>query len=279
MDLKTSRPNDLPDFSTPPVAETVLSLQFQPIEGLTAAHVGLIWQKFRDRLPFIEEQPSLRPVFETFDIPSPTQVEISFEEKPPIPRSWFLNESKTELVQVQSDRFIHNWRKLEGAEPYPRYEPIRDRFRTEVKTLEQCLRDEKLGALSINQCEVTYINHIKPSGVWNSHGQLEAVLQNWAELPTPKFLPQMEDAAVRLRFVMEKDGKRIGRLHVSLQPARKRADNSPIMNMTLTARGEPLGEGIEGAFTFFDLGREWIVRGFADLTTHEMWKAWGRNDA
>jgi hypothetical protein len=47
--------------------------------------------------------------------------------------------------------------------------------------------------------------------------------------------------------------------------------------MNLTARGKPLSGDIDGAFAFFDLGRRWIVKGFADLTTQIMQeKVWER---
>ena len=157
------RPVDLPDFGNPPLAETVLSIQFEPLAGLTAAHVGVLWQSFRDRLPIIEEHQRLPPALEKFGPPSPPQVEVTVDEKPPVPRLWFLNEQGTELIQVQSDRFVHNWRKMQSLDPYPRYEPIRDKFRDEVKTLGQFLKDERLGSLAVNQCEVTYVNHIEPS--------------------------------------------------------------------------------------------------------------------
>ncbi len=279
MSTVQGRPEDLPDFRKPPLAETVLSLQFEPIAGLTTAHLGLLWQRFRERLPFIEEQPPLPPVVEKFGTPSPAQVEVTVEEKPPVPRLWFLNQDKTELIQVQADRFIHNWRKMEGLEPYPRFEPIRDKFRNEVDTLVQFLNDEGMGAPVVNQCEVTYVNHIEPLGVWQRHGQLEKVLSNWTAAPERRFLPEAEDGGVRLRFVMrDESGKPFGRLHVISQPAWKKTDNTPIMVLNLTARGAPLGEGIEGAFRFFELGRRWIVKGFAELTTSEMQKAWERID-
>jgi hypothetical protein len=55
------------------------------------------------------------------------------------------------------------------------------------------------------------------------------------------------------------------------------------MIMTLTARGFPIRvaetSDIEAAFAFFDLGREWIVKGFKDLTTPAMHKVWGIKDA
>ena len=279
MALTRGRPEDVPDFRKPPLAETVLSLQFEPVSGLTTAHVGVLWERFREQLPLIEEHPPLPPVFEKFGPPSGAQVEVTVEEKPPAPRVCFLNPEKTELIQVQPDRFIHNWRKMQGIEPYPRYEPIRDKFRGEVAVLEQFLQDEGLGTLAVNQCEATYVNHIEPSGVWERHGQLERVLRNWARLLAGTFLPEAEDGAVRLRFVIPGEaGKPIGRLHVALQPAWMKADNSPILTLNLTARGMPLGEGVEGAFAFFDLGRRWIVRGFADLTTPEMHRVWERMD-
>jgi hypothetical protein len=106
------------------------------------------------------------------------------------------------------------------------------------------------------------------------------VLRNWSALRDSSFLPEAEDGAIRLRFVIRDRGVTpIGRLHVALQPGWKKADNSPILLMNLTARGAPLGEGISGAFDFFDLGHEWIVKGFADLTTAEMHRAWERIDA
>ncbi|SRR5579883_162209 len=279
MDVIPGRPEDLPDFRKPPLAETVLSLQFEPVTGLTAAHVGLLWERFREKLPFLEEHPPLPPVFEKFDLPSQTKLEVTFEEKPPVPRTWFLNQEKTELIQVQPDRFIHNWRKVEGIEPYPRYERIRERFRSEVAILEAFLKDEGLGTPAMNQCEVTYVNHIEPPGTWEGHGRLENVLKNWSPLPTGSFLPEPEDGGVRLRFIIPgQAGKPIGRLNVLLQPAWRKTDKAPMFVLTLTARGEPLGQGVDGAFAFFDLGRRWIVKGFGDLTAVEMQKVWERID-
>lgn len=277
--MKTHRPENLPSFRRPPLTETVLGLQFEPLAGLSTAHMGLLWQRFRSQLPLIEEHPPLPPAVEKFEPPPPAQVEVSIEEKPPAPRVWFLNESKSELVQVQPDRFIHNWRKIEGIEPYPRYEPIRGKFRDEVAVLERFLTDEKLGPLVVNQCEVTYVNHIEPSGLWDRHGQLERIFRVWSGLGGASFLKVPEDAGLRMRFaILDIKGKPVGRLHAAIQPAWKKTDNSPILVLTLTARGRPAGEGIDGAFAFFELGREWIVRGFADLTTPGMHRVWERID-
>src|SRR5262249_39271969 len=130
-----------------------------------------------------------------------------------------------------------------------------------------------------NQCEVTYVNHIEPSGVWERHGEVGKVFIMCSRLASASFLPEPEDVALRMRFIIQdQKGRPIGRLHAVVQPAWKKSDNSPILGLHLTARGAPIGEGIEGAFAFFDIGRQWIVKGFADLTTAEMHKLWERID-
>ena len=278
MPTRLFRPDDLPDFRDPPLVETVLSLQFQPLPEFGLVHVGLLWHKFRHTFPLIEERTPLDAVRESFEVPSPRHEELEIEGKPPLPRVCFLNESRTELVQIQADRFIHNWRKTgKISTPYPRYERIRTNFRHEVWEFQEFLTDEKLGKVAIDQCEITYVNHIEPSEAWGRHGQIEGVLRTWTA-QRRSFLPESEDGSVQQRFVIRNDPTRpLGRLHVSLRPAWKEEDQSPIFVLTLTARGSPLDKGINGAFDFFDLGREWIVKGFLDLTTTGMHRAWGEH--
>ena len=272
-------PFGLPDFHEPPVAEVVLSLQFEPISSLTTAHIGLLWQRYRDRFSVIEEHPPLPPRFERFGPPSPPRVSVSVEDKPPAPRVWFLNEQKTELVQVQNDRFAHNWRKVGRGQAYPRYERVRDLFREEVSNFEQFITDEDMGGLAVNQCEVTYVNHIEQSDAWERHGQVERLFRNWSPLSSGVFLPEPEDVFLRWRFcIRSKNDTAVGRLHVVAQPSWNASDMKPVWLMNLTARGTPLGTGIGGAFDFFDLAREWIVRAFADLTTQAMHHSWERRD-
>lgn len=279
MTTRLFRPEDLPDFRRPPLVETVLSIQFQPLQRFSLVHVGLLWHKFRSTFPLIEEHAPLRAVSETFGGPAPGRVEVPTEAEPPLPRVCFLNESKSELIQIQADRFIHSWRKTGAVStPYPRYERIRTNFRHEVREFHEFLADERLGSVAVDQCEITYVNHIEPCQAWHSHGRIEGVLRNWTGQPR-SFLPELEDGSIQQRFVIRSGSDRpLGRLHASLTPAWKSAGKSPILDLTLTARGSPLDEGIDGAFDFFDLGREWIVKGFLDLTTADMHRAWGSTD-
>jgi hypothetical protein len=101
------------------------------------------------------------------------------------------------------------------------------------------------------------------------------VVENWKQ-PDDGFLPGVEDATLSWRYVIREGKAFVGRLHVSFQPAyhSKGGKDVEIFVLTLTARGKPLGKGIDGAVAFLDLGHEWIVRGFKELTTPAMHQIW-----
>ena len=75
------------------------------------------------------------------------------------------------------------------------------------------------------------------------------------------------------------NGEPLGRLHVVEEPRIKLEDGSPLIRLTLTARGAPTKKDFGGVMAFFDIGREFIVRGFASITTAQMHRIWGRTDA
>jgi len=269
----------LPDFTDPPVIEVALSVQFNKILGLRTAQMGLLWSAWKDRFPKTEEHPPLESAVECFDEgPGPAQgPRIVISQAPPVPRCWFLNNSGTELLQVQQDRFVHNWRKVGEGGKYPRYERIREGFSKELNLFCEFLKREKLGELNPTQCEVTYVNHILCGSRFETHSQVERVVTVWRGEYSDTFLQKPEDVRFAARHVIPgEDGQPIGRLHISLQPAYRKTDKVPILVLTLTARGKPEGEGLEGVLAALDRGREWVVRGFASVTTPEMNEKWGR---
>src|SRR5467141_1522632 len=102
------RPADLPDFEEPPVVETVLSVQFEPLTDMRTAHLGLLWGKFRANFPKTEERPTLERVFEQFPDTPRTRLgpQLKTYENPPIPSFFFKQKTAYEMIQVQPDRFI-----------------------------------------------------------------------------------------------------------------------------------------------------------------------------
>lgn len=247
---------------------------------LDVIQLGRLWSLFRDEYPRHELQPVLPAVFERFDLPSSDAFQIGLDLAQPQARCWFLSQDETRLIQVQADRFLLNWRKVRGQGIYPRYEKMRDLFLKAVEAFRGFIRSEGLGDLTPNQCEVTYVNHLEQGKGWMRPSEVAAIFPGFTGHWSSGFLPAPEDVRAALRWVIPgaAEAQPVGRLHVQIEP-RYRRDNQPaLLSMTLTSRTRPLGPEVDGAMRSLDLGREWIVKGFADLTSKAMHKLWERVD-
>jgi uncharacterized protein (TIGR04255 family) len=267
----------LPDFDRPPVNEVVLSAGFLDVPGLHAGQLGRYWDAIRDEFPNGEEQAPYDLPIEPLDPFAVTEPSAELVTAYPPPRLWLRSVDGEQLIQVQRNWFAFNWRRQgpEETSPYPRYPAVEERFTTQFRRLVDFIEAEGLGDVMTTQCEVTYINHIELPGP--GFAGTETVL-TMGGLRTSAFLPPTQRVRLDAAFTMTRDDQPYGRLHVSAQPALRRSDNRPILMLNLTARGYPVGDGEDGVVNFLRLGREWVVRGFADVTTPEMHERWGRRD-
>lgn len=272
------RPETLPDFDLPPVTEVVLGIQFDRIPGFQTIHAGKLWEKFSEKFPIVQEHPPSEPTFETFGTkPVSGGVQLELMSGPlPMPKLWFLNEDQTELIQFQPDRFVHNWRKVKEGDVYPRYERIRSDFISEIECLQSFFLENNLGLLQSNQCEITYVNHILSHDNENIWDNPEIVFKFFKMDLDQNVLGQFENSRIQLRFILNNDdGIPFGRLHVNAMPALTR-DGKTMIALSLTVRGSSASGSLDAAANFLDFGRTKIVEGFAELTTEEMHKRWGR---
>jgi uncharacterized protein (TIGR04255 family) len=255
---------------------------------MQSRHVAMLWQLWRHEFPIWEDQPPLQVVREWFGVPGQPSFNLQFDlgALPPLRRAFFFRHDRTELRQVQPDRFVRNWRKI--GDPYPRYDDeeidgnltigLRSRFRADLERFITFAREEELGEFQPNQCEVTYVNHVPTFGDQGAEDFAE-LLAPWQGSFSDGFLKQAESAKVELHFLIpEETGKSVGRLHAAVAPARDQESGIALTRLTLTARGIPLGKGTEGVLAFLDLGRRHIVKGFASMTTGSMHKKWRRTN-
>lgn len=271
---------DYPKYHHPPVAEVVMSVQFDPLTALAPVHLGRWWtDERRARYPVMEERPPLEQTREEFAVPNTTGLVFNFKllGSPPTPAIWFLTRDRTELLQVQRDRFSRNWTRQSSEADYPSYDALWPAFEEEFVAFTEFLAGEGIGEPIVEQCELTYVNPIGPGPEWDRHGQLSKLLVPWSEDQTePAFLPEPEDVQATIRYrIPGPDGEPAGRLYVTAQPVWS-AGPEPRILLTLSARGRPFGPGIEGVQAFLETGHEWIVRGFSALTTTPMQNRWER---
>lgn len=256
----------LPSFQKPPLSEVVCGLTIEPLQQLLAPHLGLLWLKFRDEYPKCEE---VGPLISTAE----DVAALDFLEIPPLPRIWFVRKDDAAIIQIQRDRFLHNWRKGPANE-YPRYDAVKRMFQDSLSTFEGFLAEMKLGELNVRQCEMTYLNHIPKGEGWST---IDEVISLFPDLTlrdkTSRFLKSPVD--VNWRYVFNLPDNR-GKLFASIRLAKRSQDNVPIVMFELTVRGKPESKTRASLWEWYDLAREWIVRGFADLTNTsiqvEIWK-------
>jgi uncharacterized protein (TIGR04255 family) len=197
---------------------------------------------------------------------------------PPL-RYWFVSRDQNELLQVQNDRLIHNWRQRNLENVYPRYKPLRQKFESEIATAAKFFSEWKLGEIACNQCEVAYINLISLDGP--DAPSLADIFTVWAQRYSDDFLGEVERGQFTISYLMKngESGKEpLGRLHVVAQPVFLQTDSRPAIQLTITTRGKPAEASVESAFAWLDKGHEAAVRAFASITTENMHQLWGRTN-
>lgn len=258
----------LPTYDAPPVVETVLGVEFAPLAWQTQ-HIGMYWSEIRKAFPHVEAKAPLAHRIEQVDPFQAVQVSgpIVYDSPPPV-RCWYLEkEDAGPLVQVQSDRFTYNWRK--EAEPYPHYdETVRPAFEREWKRFQAFIAREGLGEINVLQVEVSYVNHIPRGEGWQTAADLPNVTTLWG-VASGGFLPPPESVSFNCAFPI----KDRGRLRVSLQPALRQSDQAVVLQLNITAKIRPAGDSV---LSMLDLGREWVVRGFSEITSQKIQTLWGR---
>jgi uncharacterized protein (TIGR04255 family) len=273
VDLR--RPDNLPDFATPPLVEVVLGVQFTAPAGYREVFAREVWALYEAEFPQIQEQPALEPRFEVFGgqagDPS-VQVRFGLVTGPIRNRYWFLASDETEIIQFQNDRFIHNWRKKGGKDEYPRFEPIVAKYRAELDALERYFLRKNWGLIAPNQCELTYVNHIP------------LVDESGTELPKSFYFRRLDvsligdanEFSASIRQIMLDGAKNpVGRLHVDAV-TRNDVGGKPIIALTLTARGAPSAPDCPSAVRFLQDARLRIVHTFAAITSDAAHAKWGR---
>lgn len=263
-----SESGPLPEYTNPPVIEVVCGVLFKPLEGLLAPHLGVLWERFRADYPVLQEKPPLAAVIERFDDSPPVEFEIT--DRPPLPRTWFVHREENGIIQVQRDRFLHNWRKVGAGDEYPRYESVIKMFRERLASFNSFLDEVGLGKIEPRQFEMTYVNHIPKGNSRNSLRDIANVFPDfgWRD-DESRFLSHPEAFHWRTSFTLPDN---MGRLHATIRPAVRREDSVPIILFELTARGFGKDASEDSMWAWFDVAHEWIVRGFTDLTGDVMHK-------
>lgn len=265
--MTSNTPAVLPQFDQPPVVEVALAVEFLPLPALSAVPMVEMRPLWQDRYPLIEEQPALPSM--SADLKSDFGFQIA-TGIPPV-RIWFLSETRTELLQIQSDRLVLNWRKTDPLQEYPRYRRLAPRFDDNWSKFESAVKDRSLGELRPITAEVTYVNRFE----LNDDETFFDVLTFFAG--SGGF--DATEAEVRLGRPLvgdenDSEASRFG--HQIVTAGRMPGGKGYEVHLTLVTRIEVAGEDLEAIQTALQRGHEIGATSFASVTKPKMHSRWGR---
>ena len=258
----TSRPSYLPDFESPPLAEVVIGVVMQPLHALTAAHHGLYWRAIRDQFPHTSDQPGLETAYETEQ--GPQAPVLGFRLGPPPLRSFFASEDQETLLQLQSDRFFNNWRKGRNGR-YPHFDELAAAFHERWSGFQEFVTGEGLGALTVEQVEVTYVNVVE-AGSMASDLTVTGPSPLGLRGAPPSATVELEEQQLALRYRLA--GAPLARLYATAAP-RGRG-----WLLELTVRSRP-SEGDGALQADLQRARTAIDAAFVHLTSTHAHARWG----
>ena len=262
--------DELPEFDSPPVIETVLGIQFNSLPGYTTSHAG--W--FRSRYlgsewTEIRVVSSLLDQFEHFDDKRwQVQPSVKLFATPPPDRTQIIRNDHERMIQIQDTRFVYNW--IKKSSEYPRYSRLLPEFREYFKRFTRFAVNASLGNLIVNQWEVTYVNHVPKGDLWS-------VPKGWSGIVRNICVPTITNCAfdgINGEWLFKLEDDNSSRLRISLQHARGRPSGPELLRIHLIARGNL--KSLDDIVVSLDRGHEAVVRGFTAITTQKAHKYWRR---
>lgn len=250
-------------YENPPIDEIVCGIRFDPIKQLQSGHFGILWQKFRSDFPRTEDHNLVGPV---------SQEDLGSPDKPPLPRVWFIHENENELIQVQRNRFLHNWRKRQSNDEYPGYEKVVENFERYLSCFEEFLLEENLENLVPREYELTYIDLIPKGHGWEKSSDLAKVFPNLLSLTRQSVLLN-DIRGINWQTIFGLPNN-VGQLIVSIRNAQRVSDNQQLLQVEFTALSSGSYKPIRG---WFNTAHNAITQLFSNLVSDEIQeKFWGR---
>lgn len=265
---------DFPNFTSPPVVELVLGVQFAPLPNLTTGHYGLFWQSLGDEWTGPADAIPIEDQFELFDpAPWPNPGAFSFRLQPVRPPGRFTLEHRDQqrMLQLQQSRFHLNWRKRDSF--YPSYRSLISQFEDTYSRFTDFADRSGVGKLTPNQWELTYVDAFPQGEYWNTLDDWSSFLPGLFGTLRPAGGLALERRSAEWSFEIV---PRQGRLHVTAQTGRTSDGDRQSLLLQMTARG-PIGRGgVESLREGLDVGHGVAVETFLRVTSDEIKARWGQ---
>jgi uncharacterized protein (TIGR04255 family) len=255
-------------FESPPINELVIATYFNPpLFALRSEHIGLFWSRIRSEFPTVEQQ-------------APVGVAGALEplsgELFPMPRFWFVAEDKINLIQLQKNAFMLNWRRQDAE--YPHFaENLKPTFDKYFRVFEDFAREDAgVQDIKIDLCELTYINTIEACQYWQGPQDTAAVIPSFVMPDTGIETSAAPAFNCTYVYVLSKDVQ----LRVGIRNGEATArPGTPVLVLEIKATGRLGQVGKSAADAWFERAHDAITACFVGMTSkdiqHTYWKPIG----
>jgi len=265
-------------YSNPPHQETIIDLAFAPVPNFDPVRYLRLHSKLREQYGESQSQPALPPIQSMPD--TGMAFILGFGDGPPPTRIWHLSIDQRMVLQLQSDRLILNWRRIDDPnwETYPGYDALIMRFLEAYDLLRVEVLQESGQELEPIRCEFAYDNVITHS-VSHAAGGISKVISGVSEPITgANEFGTLTSLGMMLRYDFCGDSLGSSSTLVNLQPAFDRSTGEAIHGLRIACAGPPVDSDRNGLHNAFSEGHEKALKTFESITDDEVQRSsWGRS--
>ena len=250
-------------FKNPPINELVIGTYFDPpLYALRSEHIGLLWARLRDEFPTVQQREPLGGWAAAHETVMPIGSEFLI-----MPRFWFISENESNLIQVQKNAFLLNWRKRESE--YPHFtEHLKPNFDKYYDVFDEFAREDVgVGDLQIGRCELTYVDLIQPCDYWKGPEDTSKLIPSFVvpDFGSAHGVAPAFDCGYRFEPVAGVQ------LHVAIRTAEAADDpGSPCLVLEFKAIGDMSGVPKSSTERWYKQAHDTIVACFLNMTSQEI---------
>lgn len=262
----------LPSYRSPPLAEVVIGAYFPSIEPFLIPHFGLFWERLRETLPVVSE-------VETLAVQVPPSIKrfaanTLIVPKKPLPRVWFASTDGSQLLQLQRNALLFNWRKTEASPEYPRFDWVSGRFLSCLRHLQEFSSYHFRASVSPYLLELTYINTI-PASTWERRGWAPRGLIEGQPKQDRPIAGLPSERAFSLQMVRPLPFDE-GDLIMNIATAQLLASDEDVLQIEISAKGFPASEPESAQISWLQSAHNRVVKAFADTMDKDVQREdWG----
>jgi uncharacterized protein (TIGR04255 family) len=244
-------------FENPPVDEVVVSTYFNPpLSDFRSEHVGLFWEEIMNEFPVVRQQ-----------LPVGTGPGAIADELFPMPRYWFIAGNEINLIQIQKNAFMFNWRRRD--EEYPRFhDNIKPAFDKYYGLFNEFIRKTiEIAELSVDLCELTYVNALEPCEFWAGPQDTARVIPSFSILAPGIDFSGSPEFNCSYAYKIETDME----LNISIRVGPKlEQPEVRLLIFEIKASGRVGKVAKSGTDEWFERAHDAIIKCFLDMTSRNI---------